>query len=185
MRWSSANKWSGGLREHYQPIAETDPLALWARRGLLPGFRNVFVMRNSEVILICSGCQEVATQLKARRQDIPDQFLYIDDFRDCLIKVEPHAPHVVDWEEVTNRVLKNTAVGSAWDAYTRYVGMASEYREQYRRKVHDLAYSHEKAVQTLSEDVMFDANIDDQGEATALTTWMLQDAEKRAQEKSR
>ncbi|MGO4527401.1 hypothetical protein AB4097_21415 [Microvirga sp. 2MCAF35] len=134
VRWSkTGNKWSGGVREHLEPIVETYETALWARRRLLPGFRNAFVMRDSKKVLICSGCQDVATQLKQRRRDIPDQFLTITDIRECLIAVEAHTDHQVDWDETANRALNNAAVGSAWDAYFKHRSMVWHSGEQYKR----------------------------------------------------
>lgn len=180
VKWSkTGNKWSGGIREHLEPIAETDETALWARRRLLPGFRNAFVMRDFNNTLICSGCQDVATQLKQRRRDIPDQSLALDDIRECLVTIEAHADHQVNWEEAANRALSNAAVGSAWDAYFKHCSMAWEARQHYRQLVHYSGYDENKALRTIAEDIMLDAQIDDTDEALSLAKWLLSDVERR------
>jgi rubredoxin len=179
IRWSKSGKWSGGVREHFQPVAEADPDSLWARRSLLPGFRNFFVIRDIEIVNICSGCQDVMTQLKQRRQDIRDQFLYARDVRVCLTAVTPHVPHEVEWEELASRVSINRDVGPAWDAYWTHVTMAAEVREQYRHWMASKGYSPEEVTRMVSERVMFDAQLDDQEEAIKLTEWLLRDAEQR------
>lgn len=182
VRKSKSGKWSGGVREHFQPVLEIDATALSARRRLLPGFRNTLVMRDSEVILICSGCQDVATQLKQRRRDIADQFLYVDDLRACLKEIAPHAPHDVDWDEAIKRVQANVAVGSAWDAYNRHVRMLSECREEYRYQTETLKVDHDKAVREVAGLVMFDARVDEVDEAIELAEWILTEATQRAAE---
>lgn len=180
LRKSKAGKWSGGVREHIQHIAENDPTALWARRRLLPGFRNVIVIRDSETVLICSDCREVESELKRRRRDIPEPFLSVDDLRDCLTAIAAHVAHQVDWDEAADRAMSNAAVSSAWDAYQRHSTMAAEFRQQYRRKMEEFGDSRKKAIRELSERVMFEAEIDDQEEAMELTEWLLEDAERRA-----
>ena len=147
---------------------------------LLPGFRNLFVVRDIETINICSGCQDVMTHLKQRRQDIPDQFLFVHDVKECLTTVSPHVPHEVDWEELADRVLINRDVGPAWDAYWTHIAVATQVREECRHWMDLKKYSPEEVTKIVSEQVMFDARLDDQEEAIKLTEWLLQDAERRA-----
>jgi hypothetical protein len=153
IRKANSGKWAGGIRELIEPIQETDAVEIQARRSTLPGFSHSFVMRGSRSVFICSDCSEIISQIKLRRRDLTDIFLTGSDLRQCILSVQPHAPHDVDWDEVARRALSNRSIGSAWEAYSKHRSLASRLRHIF--KVMTLNNRGEqRAIDEIAEEVM-------------------------------
>lgn len=183
-RKANGGKWTGGIRELIEPIQEADEAEIQARRSTLPGFSHAFVMKGSRSVLICSDCLEIISQIKLRRRDITDIYLTGSDLRQCILSVQPHAPHDVDWDEVARRALSNRSIGSAWEAYSKHRSLASRLRHIF--KVMALNNGGEqRAMDEIAEEVMFTAELDDRAEAYRLAKWFLREAARFDDEEDR
>lgn len=174
VRKSGSGKWAGGIRDLVEAIEETSEINRRARRITLPGFTHAFIMGGSRTVQICSDCADIISQLKARRRDLTDIVLTSFDLRACILSLQPHAPHLIDWDEAANRAIANQQIGRSWEAYSKHRAFASSIQFQHKRF---LRFANKTdALREIAQEVMFVADIDDVEEATSLAEWLLGEA---------
>lgn len=175
VRKSNNGKWTGGIRQLIEPVKETDWVSIQARRRMFPKFQHNFIMKGQKYGIICSDCADIIARIKQRRRDITDIYLSEDDLRQCIRNSQPHAPHDVDWDEVTRRALSNRSIGPAWNAYWKHRSFVSRLAHYF--SVTEQYYGGEqKAMEVVSDEIMFEAEIDSKEEAIELARWILQEA---------
>jgi rubredoxin len=184
VRKSNNGRWTGGVRQLIEPVEETDRVSILARRRIFPGFQHDFMMRGLKSTLICSDCADIIARIKQRRRDITDIHLGEDDLRQCVRDSQPNAPHDVDWDETTRRALSNRSIGPAWNAYWKYRSFVFRLAHHYNVTEQYCGGEH-KAIDEVSDEIMFESEVDSKEEAIELTRLILQEFARFKEEDSR
>ena len=174
LRKSKSKKWTSGIRDFYVLEEEKDEFNRHARRTLLKGFSHEFIMRGFTTINVCLDCADVQKELKLRRQDITEIYLTYDDIKLSITSIDSHIAHSIDFEIATIRALSSRVFSSAWDAYHKHKGMVSRLASHF--EISKRLLGLKKAKEALINDIMFEADIDDTGEAERLADWILAEA---------
>jgi hypothetical protein len=99
--------------------------------------------------------------------------LYLDDLTSCIRNATAYAPHDVDWDEAARRAQANQIIGPAWEAFYKHRSLASRLGHLFR--IIAKQGGEERALEEITEELMFVAEIDQEAEALVLAKWLLQE----------
>lgn len=142
-RRSKTNKWTGKLHAHVVLLTETDWTSL--------GWRGVWdegdiTFGDHEDIWLCQDCRQVITDVKTQDPKLSDYCLSVEDLRQLVTEVEPHARPIVDLDAALDRARGNALIEEAAFDYVRHRSRCLSRRARYDLIRQAWSLSHDEAL---------------------------------------